>query len=160
MGLDGIDTNKVFQHILKSYEKMILEASKSIVYYTIDIVIMNANGLKNLGEVNRIYEVWGDNYFVDFETSTFIPWEVNDKGSMEISDPINFQSILGLEAVEKTPISIKELIDLCKENNFKIKMFSEKQADDVFTIEVDIFKQFAEIDVMDYLCSLNRGNSD
>lgn len=148
LGLNDTNTSEVFNTILIHYKKTLLDAPKNISDYSISIVFTNMNGLNHLGIIDELYQTWGDNYFVDKNNSSLVPLEVNEDGQIEFDDSISFKDISGLENIDQTSFSLKELIDLCKEYNFNIKLYS-KDDDDVSTIEIEVLKSFIENESID-----------
>lgn len=157
LGLYNINTNHIFNTILNSYKNILLNAPREIVDYVICISFTNVNGLRNLGELKNLYSNWGDVFFIDNNNSSFTADEVNKDGKIDISEGIDFKNIKELEKIKSQCFSLKELINLCKENNFNIKIFSK---DDDFDsmIEITVLKKFnpEEQSIKTYLNTMNE----
>lgn len=143
LGLDMVDTKKVFETILNGYKKEIVNAKKEIIGYTIDIAICNMNGYNRLGTLENLYKNLGDNnYYIDLKNSFFVEIETNDDGDTESYGDIPFQKITEFEGIKDTAFSIKELIDLCKDKDFMVKIYAEDDANHITTIEIKPYEEF------------------
>jgi len=142
LGLNNINTKLVFDTILKSYRELLLKAPKEILDYTLDIVITNVNGFNRLGSIEDLYSNYGDLYFIDINNSSFVSDVVDIDGSYETGDSIYFKEIDDLKSIKEYSISLKEIINICKENNCKIGLYTNENCNEPFTLEIIIQKPF------------------
>lgn len=163
LGLDKVDTEKVYTTIIEDYKKRIIEAPRKIFGYTIDIVICNINYYNRLGDLKNLNSNWGDsNFFVDLKHSVYMEMGVNDDGNIESYDDIEFNSIEEFKELENISFSLKEIIELCKKDNFEINIFTyAKEYDETdreeneTTIEITPYMPFKENDnIKTYLDTL------
>ena len=82
LGLDKVDTKKVFDSILSVYKEKVIDAPRNIMGYTIDIVICNMNKYNKLGSKEYLYSEWGDNFYVDLNNSIFFEVEIDEDGDI------------------------------------------------------------------------------
>lgn len=156
-GLNKEDTNLIFDTIMNVYKTKIIDCSKEIIGYTLDIVIANFNGYNRLGNINEIYKIWGDKFYVDLNNSTFCKDQVNEDGDLEFNEnPEEFSKIKELEKLKNISFSLSNFISLCKENNINIKIFAKDNLDTVTTIELKPYMKFnsQEKSTFDYINSL------
>lgn len=64
LGLTSINTNSVFDILMKYYKKIVINAPRNIMGYTIDIALANTNGYNRLEALDKPYKIWGDIYLL------------------------------------------------------------------------------------------------
>lgn len=145
LGLDKVDTEKVYTTIINCYKKKLIEAPREILGYSIDIVMCNMNYYNKLGDLKSLNNKWGDtNFYVDLRNSSFLEQGVDDEGNIESYDSIAFNDLKELKELEDMSYSLKEMIDLCKKDNFNIKIFADSKEDYETTIEITPYQSFEE----------------
>ena len=143
LGLTEFDSKKIFENIMKSYNKLLIDSPRAVVDYTIDIAICNMNFYNRLGKLEELNKRWGDNkFYVDLRKSAFVSEEINDDGNMESIDDILFKDIPELKIIENTSFSIKEIIELCKANNYRINIFAKEEQEHITSLEVAPYKDY------------------
>lgn len=58
LGLDIVDTQKIFNCILNVYKEKILTAPRNILGYTIMLSMCNMNHYNKLGSFKNLYNTW------------------------------------------------------------------------------------------------------
>ncbi len=145
LSLNRVDTDMIFDIIMDYYKKKIVNESRNIKGYTFDIAICDMNGYNKLGNISNMYQKWGDLYFVDLKNSTLIKVIINDDGDEELNETISFHNIGELnDLIELRDISfsLKELINMCEKNNFKVDLFSDDSEENITTLEITPYKHF------------------
>lgn len=142
LGLDKVDTKKVFDDILKYYKEKVIDAPREVMGYSIDIAISNMNNFNKLGGLEYLYEEWGDNYFVDMKNSAFLEMTVNDDGNTEGDEQITFSDIDELKEVANISFSLVELINLCKEYNIRIRIYAKSDYDYMTSLEISPYESY------------------
>ena len=64
LGLTSINTNSVFDILMKYYKKIVINVPRNIMGYTIDIALANTNGYNRLEALDKPYKIWGDIYLL------------------------------------------------------------------------------------------------
>lgn len=157
-GLNNTDTSKILDNLLTIYVEMIFNAPQNVTSYTIHLIIKNANGLNKLGNIEDLYENWGDNYFLDYNNCLFLPYIVDTDGNLEIGNEIYFKNINKLIGIKDIAFSLSELIDICKSENIQIIIYSENSTSENFIIiEIDPTKKYIEHNSLNtYLNSIQK----
>ncbi|MDO5569537.1 MAG: hypothetical protein Q4G04_05475 [bacterium] len=138
-----ISTKEVFEKILDYYKSMVLKASRKTMDYTIDIALSNVNGYNKLGGIDNLYKNWDDKYFIDFNNSAFVENIINETGNMETGNVITFDNT-ELQVLKDTPFSLKEIISLCKEYDFRIRLIAKNDYDTTTSIEIILYESYLE----------------
>ena len=156
-GVGEVATNKIFNKLLEYYKSIILKAPKTIMDYSIDIALCNVNGYNKLGSIENIYKNWGDIFFIDFNNSAFMENEINEDGNICIGEGINFSDISNIQEIKNIQFSLSELINLCKEYNFKIRLYARNDYDCITAVEINIYESYEDIDLISiYMESIQR----
>lgn len=142
LGLDKTDTNKIFYTILKCYKELVLNAKRDVMGYSIGIVLSNMNYYNKLGKIEYLYEKWGDNFYIDMRNSVFLEMIVNSEGELESNNDVDFSNIKELNELESISFSLKELIELCKENNISIELFSQSESEPATCLEICPYEEY------------------
>ena len=144
LGLNELNTKKVYDTIINCYKKIIIEAPREVIDFSIDIVICNMNYYNKLGKLEELNKNWGDNnFYVDLRNSAYIGLEVQEDGNIENgNDTIEFKNISELNDIEKTAFSIKEIIDLCKKDDFSIRIYAKDDCNYETTLEISPHRRF------------------
>lgn len=142
-GLNKADTKLVFDTIMNVYKTKIVNEEIQVIGYTLDIVLANMNGFNRLGDVENIYQKWGDSFYIDFNNSAFCKDEVEEDGDVVCSDySENFINVAGLENIKNISISLKDMIEICKENNVNVKLFAKEDYSTSTTLEMKPYESF------------------
>jgi hypothetical protein len=144
LGLDEINTKKIYNIIIDYYKKKLIEAPREIIGYAIDIVVCNMNYYNKLGKLEDINSNWCDNnLYVDLKNSAFIGLEVQENGNIESNDEdIVLNDISEFKKIENVAFSLKEIIELCKKDNFSIRIYAKDDENYETTIEIDPYMAF------------------
>lgn len=142
LGLDTLDTNKIYNDLLNYYKKNIIDKPREVRGYTIDIAISNMNNYSKLGKIESLYSIWGDNYYIDFNNSAFIQNNVNKDGDIESFEEIQFNDISELKEIKKISFSLKDIIELCKRSNINVKLFAKDDNNYITTLEIIPYEAF------------------
>lgn len=143
LNLTECDTKRIYTKILDNYRRNIIHAPRKVVGYAIDIVICNMNGYNKLGKLEEINSIWGDNnFYVDINNSLFLELIVNNDGDIDTgNEKIYFNSIDELRDIENISFSIKEFIELCKNDDFNILLCARDENTET-SIEIEPYKKF------------------
>ena len=144
LGLTEEDTKKIYDTIISFYKERIVKSSRNIVEITIDIVICNMNYYNRLGKLEDLNKTCGDrNFYVDLKNSAFVELEINSEGYLEDNDnEIIFSDISSFNCIENISFSLKEMIELCKSDDFNIRIYANDNDQDETTIEIRPYKEF------------------
>jgi len=142
LGLDKIDTKGIIDVILKYYKEQILNGKRELMGYSVGIVLSNMNYYNKLGTIEYLYEKWGDNFYIDMRNSAFLEMIVNEEGELESNNQVYFSEIKELNELESISFSLKEMINLCKEYNFSIKLFSQSEAEPATCLEICPYEEY------------------
>lgn len=142
LGLEKVDTKKIFDSIINYYRKKVTDAPRNIMGYSIDIAICNMNNYNKLGKIDNLYKEWGDNFFIDLNNSAFVELEVNNDGNTESYEGIDFKDVSELNEVKNISFSLREFINLCKESDIKIKIYAKEDYDHITTLEITPYESF------------------
>ena len=158
LGLDKIDTNLIFNKIISVCKSKILNEQKNVIGYTIDIVLTNMNGINKLGDIEHLYQRWGDIFYLDFNNSVFCKDEVDEESNIISNDSENFLDIKELLQIKDVALSLKEMIEICSENNINIKLFTKEDNSTETTIEIKPYVDFNlnEKSIKQYLSTLSK----
>lgn len=144
LNLTECDTKRIYTKILETYKQNVIHAPRKVVGYAIDIVLCNMNGYNRLGKLQDLNNTWGDNnFYVDLNNSIFLELMVNSLGYIETGfGGLSFKDIAELKKnIGNISLSIKEIIDLCKEDDFAISICA-RDDDTETTIEIEPYKKF------------------
>ena len=94
LGLTSINTNQVFDILMKYYKKIVINAPRNIMGYTIDIALA------------RIY-------FISLNDSAFVKNEINYHGEAMLNECIDFCNIDELKILKNISFSLQKIIELC-----------------------------------------------
>ena len=146
LGLDKVDTKRVLDCILNAYKEIILDAPRNIIGYSIDIFISNMNNYNKLGNIENLYAKWGDNFYVDLNNSVFFEMEVDEEGNLngDNEEKVYFRDRDELKEIENISFSLKEVIDYCKENDFKIRLCGSDIYDSPTAVEIEPYESYDE----------------
>lgn len=144
LGLNEINTNNVYKTIIDYYNKKITEAPRRVLSFSIDIVICNMNYYNRLGKLEELKQTWGDNnFYVDLNNSAFVKLEIDEDGNIDSTDDeIIFKDIDEFKNIDNISFSLTEIIELCKKDNFYIKILASDKEDYETTLEILPFKAF------------------
>lgn len=149
LNLTECDTKKIFTIILGIYKQKILTAPRKTVNYSIDIIMCNMNGYNRLGKLDDLYDTWGDNnFYVDISHSSYRALEVQRDGSIALGyNTLKFKSIKELNDIDNISFSLKEWIELCKKDDFKVRIYARDEessiGDKALTlIRIEPYKKF------------------
>lgn len=156
--LNNISTTEVFNKIIAVYKKLLLEADRDLFDYTIDITLCDLSGFNRLGDIEHLYQQWGDYYFVDLNNSAFVPDTVNEEGDIEGGESIYFSKIEDLKEIKDIQFSLKEWIILCEKENIGLKIFAKSDYEHNTGIEMNINGIFNKDNeqIKVYLNSVNK----
>jgi len=83
-----------------------------------------------------------DNFYIDMRNSAFLEMIVNEEGELESNNQVYFSEIKELNELESISFSLKEMINLCKEYNFSIKLFSQSEAEPATCLEICPYEEY------------------
>lgn len=155
LGLTRQDTRLILETIMLCYKNKVVKEPRTVMGYTVDIVFTNMSGFNKLGKIETLYEKWGDKFFIDFNSSTFCKDEVDEDGNIFCDSLEYFKNISELKQIKNISFSLKEMIELCKKRNVKIKIIASKDLDS--TIEIVPYEIFdsSEKSINTYLKEIN-----
>ena len=144
LGLTEFNTEKVYNTIFEVYNEKLSEAPRNIIDFAINIVICNMNYYNRLGKIEELNRTWGDkNFYIDLKNSSFVQMEVNEDGEIEgNSQYLEFKNLDKLKCLDNISFSLKEFIELCKKDNFDIKLYSKEYDNYGTTIEITTYLPF------------------
>ena len=144
LGLDKVDTKKVFDSIMSVYKEKVIDAPRNIMGYTIDLVICNMNKYNKLGNKEYLYSEWGDNFYVDLNNSSFFEVEIDEDGDInhDNENELYFKDRSELKEIENISFSLKELISYCEKNNFKVRLCDNSPSNSPTTIEIEPYEPY------------------
>jgi len=157
LGLTEFNTKKIYDIVISDYKKRLIKAPRKTIGFSIDLVLCNMNGYNKLGKLEELNKNWGDNnFYVDLNNSGLIELEINEEGNIESGfTDLPFKEIKEFKDIESISLSIKEIIELCQKDNFRIKLFAKGGYDDATTIEIEPYMSFEMDDnLKKYLDSL------
>lgn len=142
LNLAECDTKTIFTKIFDFYKQKIINSPRNIAGYTVDLIMCTMNGFNKLGKLEELNSVWGDNnFYVDLNNSSFFELIVDKDGDIKTGKQINFKDVNVLKDIENIPFSLKELIELCRSNDFQIVLFA-KDYNEGTTAEIDPYRKF------------------
>lgn len=99
---------------------------------------------QKIGDLKKLNEVWGDsNFYIDINRSEFMEQVVDDEGNIEYGDDdLYFKDIMDTKDIEDISFSLKELIELCKKDDFFIRIYAQDKDDYETTVEIRPNKPF------------------
>ena len=153
LGLTEKNTEKVFNSLLQNYKEILLNAPRNIMGYTIDLVICNMSGYNKLGGAERLYNDNKDIVYVDINNSTYFENEVDEEGNTVSDRSKKFKEYSELDILQNISFSIKEFIDLCKENDIYVRLFAKEDYETETTLEIEVSRTFndKEESILEYL---------
>lgn len=153
LGLTEKNTKKIFDLILQTYKETILDAPRNIMGYTIDLIICDMSGYNKLGGVERLYNDYKDIVYVDMNNSTYLKNEVDEDGNTVSDCSKRFKECSELEVLQNISFSIKEFIELCKENDIYVRLFAKDDYDTETALEIEVSRAFndKEESILEYL---------
>lgn len=158
LNLNVVSTEEVFNKIIHAYKNLLFDADRNVFDYTIDITLCDLSGFNRLGDIEHLYQKWGDYYFVDLNNSAFVPDVVNEEGQLESEESIYFSKVEILKDVRDIQISLKEWINLCQKENIELKIYAKDDYNHNTVIEININGIFNEENqqVKSYLDSISK----
>lgn len=153
LGLTEKNTKKIFDLIIQNYKELILDAPRNIMGYSINLIVCNMNGYNKLGSIEKLYKENDDTFYVDMKNSTYLEVEVDEEGRTFADNDKKFKEFSNLSVIENISFSIKELIELCKENNILFRLYTQNDYDYDTAIEIEPFKVYdgKERNIVEYL---------
>ena len=166
LNLTECDTKKIFTIIFDIYKQKILTAPRKTVDYSIDIIMCNMNGFNRLGKLDNLYNTWGDNnFYVDINRSAYRALEVHWDGSIALgSNTLKFGSIKELKNIDNISFSLKELIELCKKDDFKVRIYARDEESSIGNealtlVRIETYKKFEMNEsIEEYLKTVKQKN--
>lgn len=110
------------------------------------------------GDIEHLYQRWGDIFYLDFNNSVFCKDEVDEESNIISNDSEKFLDIAELLQIKDIALSLKEMIELCSENNMNIKLFTKEDNSTETTIEIKPYVDFNlnEKSIKQYLSTLSK----
>ena len=144
LGLDKVLTKLIFEQIIDYYKNLVVKAPREVIGYTIDIVICNMNFYNKLGSLENLNKTWGDtNLYVDLNNSEFVSQTSNDDEYEEIIEELSFRDISEFKEFKNISFSLKEMIELCRQYDFSLKILAKDDKDHETTLEISPYLPFA-----------------
>ena len=116
------------------------------------------NGFNKLGDIEHLYQRWGDIFYLDFNNSVFCKDEVDDEGNIISDNNESFLNMKELFAIQNIALSLKEMIELCRKNDMNIKLFTKEDNSTETTVEIKPYEDFNpnEKSIKQYLSTLSK----
>ena len=162
LGLTSINTNQVFDILMKYYKKIVINAPRNIMGYSIDIALANMNGYNRLEAPDKLYKIWGDIYFISLNDSAFVKNEINYQGEAMLNECIDFCNIDELKILKNISFSLQKIIELCRINDIRVKLFPPDQYEKFTTLEIRPYEKFnsKEESIILYLNSMSQNDTN
>ena len=159
LGLTRKDTKKIYNTIIECYKEKLIKAPRKTLNFVIDIVLCNMNYYNKLGDLKKLNEIWGDNnFYIDINRSGFMEQVIDEEGNIEYGDDdLYFKDIMDTKNIEDISFSLKELIELCKKDDFYIRIYAQDKDDYETTVEIRPNKPFdMHSSIKQYLETIKR----